>query len=140
MKKWLIYILFLGINLIPCVYAVAAIRNAGVPAIRNFPRQTYRASTQNWAVTQDQRGFMYFANNDGLLEFDGTYWNLYQFAEPALTRWVTAGQNGVLYVGMFNEFGIVKPDRSGKLTYSSLIQELPDTLREVGDVWRVHDT
>lgn len=140
MKKWLIYILFLFIVFIPGLESKAGVRNAGVPAIRNFPRQTYRASTQNWAVTQDQRGFMYFANNDGLLEFDGTYWNLYQFAEPALTRWVTSGNNGVIYVGMFNEFGIVKPDRSGKLTYASLVQELPDSLREVGDVWRVHDT
>jgi ligand-binding sensor domain-containing protein/DNA-binding CsgD family transcriptional regulator len=140
MKKPLIYLLILILNLTAGMTTQASIRNVGVPAITNFPRQTYRASTQNWSVTQDSRGFMYFANNDGVLEYDGTSWNLYPFADPTLTRWVTSGRNGNLYTGMFNDFGIIGQNKAGKLTYTSLVQELPDSLREVGDVWRVYDT
>ncbi len=118
----------------------AQIKSIGVPAIQNFSRSVYRASTQNWAVAQDNRGFMYFANNDGLLEYDGTSWNLYQFAEPALTRSLTVDKNGVIYVGMFNEFGAVKPDASGKLYYTSFRHSLPDSLVDISDVWRIHAT
>jgi ligand-binding sensor domain-containing protein/DNA-binding CsgD family transcriptional regulator len=122
------------------VTASAAVRYTGVPAIRNFPRQTYRAATQNWAVAKDHRGIMYFANNDGLLEYDGTYWNLHQFAMPAITRSVATDEKGNLYVGMYNDFGSVKPDASGKLAYSSFRRALPDTLKDIGEVWRIHIT
>jgi hypothetical protein len=43
-------------------------QEAGRSFIRNYPPPEYRASQQNWAVTQDSRGIKYFGNNDGLLE------------------------------------------------------------------------
>lgn len=39
--------------------------------IRNFTKNEYNAESQNWSIVQDTRGFVYFANNAGLLEFDG---------------------------------------------------------------------
>ena len=43
----------------------------GTPFVRNFGKSDYNADTQNWGICQDSRGFIYFANNDGLLSFDG---------------------------------------------------------------------
>ena len=50
----------------------AQIKNIGLPFNKNYDKQTYNAGTQNWDITQDDRGFMFFANNDGILEFDGS--------------------------------------------------------------------
>ena len=43
-------------------------------AVVNYSRQQYRSGNQNWQVSQSWQGWMYFANNKGLLEFDGSNW------------------------------------------------------------------
>ena len=48
----------------------------GLPAIRSYTRLDYHAATEAWDIGQDQQGLLYFANNDGLLTFDGGYWRL----------------------------------------------------------------
>lgn len=121
-------------------YGLAEITSTGIPAIRNFPRKAYRASTQNWAITHDHRGFMYFANNDGVLEYDGTTWELFQFAEPANTRSVASDLKGNLYVGMYNEFGRAAPDPTGKLVFTSYRQKLTGDPADMGDIWRIFVT
>ncbi len=118
----------------------AGIKSIGIPAIRNFPRNLYRASTQNWAVVQDHRDFLYFANNDGILEFDGNSWVLHQFAEPAMTRSLAAADNGTLYMGMYNEFGCARPDARGKLQFTSFRKGLKDIPEDLGDIWKVFIT
>ena len=45
--------------------------------IRNFEKQEYRAESQNWSITRAQNGYIYAANNAGLLEYDGVEWNFY---------------------------------------------------------------
>lgn len=46
------------------------------PIVRNYSVSDYNAGIQNWAIAQDERGVMYFGNNSGLLEFDGSAWRL----------------------------------------------------------------
>lgn len=43
--------------------------------IVNYSRRIYASGNQNWKIKQHPNGWMYFANNKGLLEFDGTTWN-----------------------------------------------------------------
>ena len=47
------------------------------PTIRNYNRKVYKAGTQNWDMIQYKNDWMYFANNKGLLEFDGNKWTTY---------------------------------------------------------------
>ncbi|RYY89027.1 MAG: hypothetical protein EOO15_07320, partial [Chitinophagaceae bacterium] len=49
----------------------------GLPEIRNYGKQAYRAGTQSWQIRQDSLGLLYFANNDGLLTYDGAWWHTY---------------------------------------------------------------
>jgi hypothetical protein len=51
---------------------------AGRPFIRHYTRKEYRASDQNWAIVQDDRGVMYVGNSVGVLEYDGVSWRLIQ--------------------------------------------------------------
>ena len=45
----------------------------GLPFSYHIDPAEYSAGMQNLDTEQDSRGFMYFANNFGLLEFDGAY-------------------------------------------------------------------
>ena len=47
------------------------------PPVFNYNTSNYRAGNQNWSISQDKNEIMYFANNRGLLSFDGVNWNLH---------------------------------------------------------------
>ncbi|MGC9375999.1 MAG: hypothetical protein ACP5DQ_13305, partial [Bacteroidales bacterium] len=36
-----------------------------------YSSEDYNAGPQNWCITQDQRGIMYFGNSNCILEYDG---------------------------------------------------------------------
>ena len=42
-----------------------------LPYINNISRMEYGGGTQNWTITRDNNGWIYAANNSGLLQFDG---------------------------------------------------------------------
>ena len=48
------------------------------PPISNYETADYNAESQNWDITQTVDKVMFFANNAGLLEFNGSRWNLYK--------------------------------------------------------------
>lgn len=59
----------------------------------------YNAGIQNWAIAQDERGVMYFGNNSGLLEFDGSAWRLYELPTKGIVRAIYISEDGRIYVG-----------------------------------------
>jgi hypothetical protein len=97
------------------------------PFIRNYTPEEYKGYTQNWAIVQDQRGIMYFANNDGVLEYDGTTWRT--IVTPFYPRSLCIDSMGVIYVGLDGDFGYLHPDSSGILHYKSLKDKLPPKYR-----------
>ena len=84
MIKRLLFIFMFG--LILSVTGFAEIKKIGTPFIRNFPKREYKAGTQNWQVVQDKRGFIYFANNEGLMVYDGNQWQLYKMPNSSIVR------------------------------------------------------
>ena len=55
--------------------------------IVHFSKQTYNAQYQNWDLVQDARTkFMYVANSKGLLEYDGSSWKVYEYAQNQKIR------------------------------------------------------
>lgn len=71
--------------------------------LKNYTKQEYQAASQNWSVTQDGNGYMYFANNVGLLEFDGITWTLYPAPNGNIIRAVAADKdNRILPPGTAN--------------------------------------
>lgn len=65
---------------------------------------TYKSGNQNWMISQHNNGWMYFANNKGLLEFDGVNWETYSI-HNAKARAVTVAPDGKIYVGGIDQFG-----------------------------------
>ncbi len=50
----------------------SAASSFNVASVRNFLPLAYQADWQNWAIEEDKRGMLYFANGTGVLEFAGT--------------------------------------------------------------------
>ncbi|MFZ2286457.1 MAG: triple tyrosine motif-containing protein [Bacteroidales bacterium] len=123
--------------LLSCSFAWAVIRQPGTPYIRNFAKSDYQAAAQNWDVAQDTRGFIYFANNDGLLVFDGVRWQLYRIPNFSMARSVYIDHRGDIYVGAYNDIGRMAWSPNGKMTFSSLKDLIPEEYRNFDDVWNI---
>lgn len=102
----------------------------------NYHRHIYHAGNQNWMIDQQANGWMYFANNKGLLEYDGVYWNLYPMPHTAKLRSLKMGADNRIYVGALKEFGYFTPNKKGMLDYHSLSAKL-DPLT-VSNIWNIH--
>ncbi len=129
-------------SVIPGVFLMLGIiqgqvRETGTPFIRNFTKGDYSASTQNWAVAQDAKGFMYFANNDGLLVYDGVQWRLYPMPNHSMVRSIHISQEGEIYLGAYNDFGKMEPEPSGRLAFHSFRELIPEEYSNFDDVWNI---
>jgi DNA-binding CsgD family transcriptional regulator len=111
--------------------------NIGTPPVWNYPRKTYKAGTQNWDATQDEQGRMYFANNDGLLRFDGATWQTFPVRNHTIVRSVAIDPSGRIFTGAQSEIGYFSPSPNGTLSYTSLVGELPADKRSFEDVWDI---
>jgi ligand-binding sensor domain-containing protein/DNA-binding CsgD family transcriptional regulator len=128
--------------LIGCIFLMTELHaemiGIGVPSIQNFTRREYRGGTQNWAIAQDQHGFMYFANNEGLLSFDGDYWKLHRMPNSSIVRSIHIDKTGQIYVGAYNEFGKMQINASGQMKFRSLKNYLPKDCLSFDDIWNIN--
>jgi len=77
--------------LLMAAFAATPLLAALSPESGSFVFQTYTpkiygANPQNWAMAQDSRGVMYFANTEGVLEFDGVFWRLIRLSNGTVVR------------------------------------------------------
>ncbi len=109
----------------------------GFPEVLNYSKQSYSAGLQNWDIKQDKNEIIYIANNEGLLSFDGRYWNLYPLPNKTIVRSVEVGVDNRIYVGGQDELGYFTPAPNGVLQYHSLTELIPAKDRSFGDVWDI---
>jgi ligand-binding sensor domain-containing protein len=107
----------------------------GIPDIINYQKDSYNAGTQNRGIAQDRNGILYFANYEGLLSFDGTYWKTYPLPNKTIVRSVAIGKDNKIYAGGQDDFGYFSPDKNGKLTYTSLKPLLSEKDFNFSDIW-----
>ena len=105
------------------------VKSIGLPEIRNYKRNDYKGGTQNWNIDQDKNGNMYFANNNGLFQFDGAFWHKYTLPNHSGIRSIKIDSSGKIFVGNYNEFGYFKSDSKGKLVYFSLSKFLDKKIK-----------
>lgn len=113
------------------------VKEIGTPFIKNYPRKITQAGQQNWMIDQDSSGIMYFANNEGLLEYNGFDWSVKPLPNHSIIRSLKVLKDKV-YVGGFNEFGYFKRSVSGSLQYHSLLTMLQENHRDFGEIWKIH--
>lgn len=107
-----------------------------LPPIVKFNPVTYNAGNQNWMVTQDKNHLLYFANNEGLLEYNGTNWSLYKSPNETIIRSVKAIDD-LIYTGSYMEFGYWKRMTNGRLVYNSLSKNIKNKIIDDEQFWNI---
>ena len=126
-------LLFLWLVLLPT--AVAWGQNTlGIPFVFNYNKAVFQGGSRTWDIKQDSRGILYFANNDGLITFDGAYWKLYPLPNGTIVRSLYIDENDRVYVGGQGEFGYFDAVNTS-LRYTSLRALIPEADRQFADVW-----
>ena len=110
----------------------------GLPGIRNFPRSEYAGANQSWSIGETENGLMYFANNSGLLEYNGANWALYKSVHAVNRAICTVGNR--IYIGAFNDFGFYEENTKGVLVYHSLTPLIKGKIDDFDEIWRIHKT
>ena len=133
-------LIFLSFVLLTACYASATdIKSIGVPYVQNYTKAIYQSGNQNWSVTKDEHGVMYFGNSEGLLTFDGKYWQSYRMPNGLIVRAVATDGKGKIYAGGFGELGYWENNKSGQLQYHSLNQLVPKKHQPINEeIWKIY--
>jgi DNA-binding CsgD family transcriptional regulator len=133
LQRWLLSITFL------CLWfqTIGQEVNMGRLPIKNYLKSDIKVGTQTWDIAQDKNKVLYFANNDGLLRFDGTHWDKYPVPNNTIVRSVELTDDGRIYVGAQGELGYFYPNESGHLVYQSLLENLDKAYHNFADVWKI---
>ena len=117
--------------------ASAQIKQASLPLIRNYEMMEYQGGRQTWDIAQKENDLIYFANNDGILEFDGSGWKTYSIPNGSVVRSISVGESNRVYIGAYNDFGYLKTLDNGKKQYQSLREKVPESYRDFGEIWKI---
>jgi len=107
-----------------------------LPPITNYTPQDYKAGDQNWSISQTSNNTIFIANNEGLLEFNGSQWTLYPTPNQTILRSVEViGEK--IFSGSYMDFGYWARNEFGVLEYKSLVDKLPVALIEDEEIWDI---
>lgn len=108
--------------------------------IINFDKNQYGRGAQTWQIAPYNDKWVYFANKNGMLQFDGNVWNVFPMNNALDVRSVLASSTqNKIYVGGINEFGYYEPKNDGSLLYHCMSDTLNDAGRLLGNVWGIHE-
>lgn len=107
-----------------------------LPPVDTYTPQNYNGEAQNWSINQSLQGYIYVANNKGLLEFNGANWKLYPTPNETIMRSVKVVDDRV-YTGCHMDFGYWKRNPKGILHYTSLTQKNAISLLEDEQFWNI---
>src|SRR5271166_5131698 len=110
----------------------------GRPIVASFSAREIGSGAESWVTVQDANGMLYFGC-DEVVSFDGDRWTHYPVPGSYAVRALALSPNGRLWVGAVNEIGYFERTEKGLSAYHSLVANLPEGARELGDVWQVLD-
>ncbi len=109
----------------------------GYPPVENYSNSQTLGGNRTWAIKQDSKGIMYFANSDGLLTFDGVRWRKYILPNHTVIRSLYIDQNDRIYVGGQGEFGYFEYHTGEDMVYTSFTKQVPARYQRFADIWNV---
>ena len=87
-------------------------------------------------ISQDKNHYMYFANNTGLLEYNGSAWTLYPSPNETITRSVKVIGDRI-YTGCYMDFGYWERQNNGTLKYTSLSTPVKNKILDDEQFWNI---
>ncbi len=112
--------------------------NKGDTFIRNFSDLEYEHQPQNWGMVQAQNGILYFANQGGILEYDGVSWRVY-YNDGHEMHSLAIDDTGTIFIGGGNnEIWSLAVDKNGTRKLVSLSKYLASTNQSNELIWSTH--
>ena len=97
---------------------------AGRPVARDYRPTEYRGHPQVFGLIQGPQGFLYFANQEGIIEFDGARWTHHAMPSAQVYE-LAAGADDRIWAGGNDELGYFTAEPGGGRTYHSIRDLLP---------------
>jgi ligand-binding sensor domain-containing protein/DNA-binding CsgD family transcriptional regulator len=107
-----------------------------IPLKSHFTSKNYKGGIQNWSFDQGSNGILYVANNEGLLEFDGSQWHKYKVPLSTKIRAVKVDHQNRVFIGGQNQIGYFENTKKG-LEFTSLVDNLRPDLKSFSEIWNI---
>ncbi len=107
----------------------------GLPVTEVYDTFSHKGATQNWWLAQAKNGLIYNGTGTGLNEWDGENWAIYKTPQKSRIRSIAIWKDDNIYIGTSNDIGFFHPNKSGSLTYQSLLKEWSFEEKQFGEVW-----
>jgi diguanylate cyclase (GGDEF)-like protein len=94
---------------------------------------------QNFSIAVDSRSRVYLGNADGVLVYDGAYWQQVPVSNGDIVRWLKYDGDRRVYVGGYDAFGYLEQSGTGTFVYHELSTLFQDQLGDelFADIWRI---
>jgi DNA-binding CsgD family transcriptional regulator len=140
LKKGLWSLLFLVIYIFLNQGKVAAQAISNSPLIKNYTKKVYQGGTQNWEICEGENGLMFYANNEGLLVFDGKTFSKFPLPKNTILRSIFYdNKTKRIYAGGQNEMGYYQFTQNGSLSFVSIANLMPEGYNGFEDVWGIEE-
>lgn len=103
-----------------------------------YSPKSFHGHNQTWQAHQTSNGIMYFANGDGLLQYDGVDWKLTLTALHTNMLSLGIDQNERIYYGAIGEVGYFQANRDGELVAVQILNDEYTETMATEFYWDVH--
>lgn len=133
-NRMILHILLL--SLFPFLHASADWNNF----IINYNKNIYGKGSQTWEIASYNENWVYFANQNGMLQYDGNEWSKFTLNNLSDIRSILPSQGQKrIFVGGINEFGYFYAGVSGELIYTCMSDSLEESERNIGNIWGIYE-
>ena len=87
----------------------------GIPFIRNYTAEEYRANKLNYDVENDENGNVFVANFEGLMYYDHADWRIIHTPGISRVTVTVRTSDNTIWVGGYNYFGKVEKMANGEV-------------------------
>lgn len=115
--------------------ATARMQAIGTHFVENFSSGVIGNGGQTWNINMYDDNWVYFANKEGVVQYDGNSWRTFSLDNGHDARALCVSRDeGRVYVAGINEFGYIGPDANGSMHYRCL----SDTIsKNIGNMWGI---
>ncbi len=103
-----------------CLHFVSIYGQKGLPSLVNISNKEYNAGFKNFDLIQDHRGIIHIANQDGILSFDGIYWNLTELPNKAVPNTLDLTKDQKIIVAGNNVIGFLQANSKGEQIFQTI--------------------
>ena len=108
--------------------------------VTNFEKEDFGRGAQTWQIKTYDNKYVFCANKNGLLQYNGHEWSLFPLSNnlDARSVCVSVSKNRI-YTGGENEFGYFAPNDAGQLAYTKVSDIYTDPQNMHNVYWGIYE-